>query len=309
MLLKVVLSAILVIGLCAVSIPMTAQAGQIVLKPVDDVFTQTYGGGVGDNPFLKFDISPIPLGRIIDSVYLRCYVRTIYPYWDGDVNFFNVNSQTWRESDSQTVLHRIPTSDSTFQASGFGMAIGWTSSIDVKDIFLRDYNASRTYCSFKLKDPDDMTRVPMPGSFPDNSETLAVGNIINQHNIVFYSSEYTADTTRITRLSVNYQGADISSSPQLEKENLLFEISPNPWRRQTTIRYQVLSPKSQIFLKVYNSEGQLIKTLVSGCNRPGINAIRWNGDDNSGQRVSSGIYFCWFNIANEVHIGKMIKVD
>jgi flagellar hook assembly protein FlgD len=45
-----------------------------------------------------------------------------------------------------------------------------------------------------------------------------------------------------------------------------------------------------VSLGVYNLAGQLIRTLVQGRMEPGHHAVEWNGRDDAGNRVGSGIY-------------------
>ena len=44
-------------------------------------------------------------------------------------------------------------------------------------------------------------------------------------------------------------------------------------------------------IEVYNVRGQLVKTLVDGIQGPGEYSVVWNGTDNMGRNVGSGIYF------------------
>jgi flagellar hook assembly protein FlgD len=44
-------------------------------------------------------------------------------------------------------------------------------------------------------------------------------------------------------------------------------------------------------IKVYNALGQLTRVLVDGVKEPGVRSIRWNGCNDKGERVSSGVYF------------------
>jgi hypothetical protein len=150
---------------------------QAILAPVEDVFFYTFGGGQGSNTFLRYDITSVPSGRIIDSVFLTPYVYLINGGWNGNMDFWNVNDQDWSESDSCKLIWNLPTSDSTHQAGGFATAVGWTQSVDLAAIFLTDYDLGNTYCSIKMKDPDEMTSVPMPGSYPlDYDDSLMVGD-------------------------------------------------------------------------------------------------------------------------------------
>ncbi len=57
----------------------------------------------------------------------------------------------------------------------------------------------------------------------------------------------------------------------------------------TTIRYQ-LPKATQVVLKIYNIFGQEIRTLVNERRTGGVNSVVWDGRDESGKEVSSGIY-------------------
>lgn len=279
------------------------------LIPVEDCFIRTFGGGEGLNTFLEFNISSVPTGKRIDSVLIKAYVWFVGTNWDGDANFWNVNSQTWRETDSAAVIYRIPTSDSTHQASGFGTAVGWTRSIDVKTIFLVDYNVNRTFCSFKLKDPDDPTRVPMPGSMPNNSsDTLGVGNrAFNQH-IFFYPGQYAVDTTRRTRLVVYYSMTGVESQRHNEITPPEFKIRSNPFGHATEIEYQI-TERGTYTIRIYNTHGTLIKTVSDGFHLPGLHRIHWNGANEKGEEVASGVYFFRLEGGHQVHTKKVVKLD
>lgn len=68
------------------------------------------------------------------------------------------------------------------------------------------------------------------------------------------------------------------------------EAVPNPMASKTMLRYQ--TPKSgQVELSIYNAAGQRVRTLVSGYKPAGWHAVGWDGRDERGARVSSGVYF------------------
>ena len=64
---------------------------------------------------------------------------------------------------------------------------------------------------------------------------------------------------------------------------------PNPFNPVTTITYN-LPKASDVSLKIYNSAGQEIRTLVSGFQSPGSNTITWDGKNSRGQQLPSGVY-------------------
>lgn len=64
---------------------------------------------------------------------------------------------------------------------------------------------------------------------------------------------------------------------------------PNPFNPATTIRFSLLEA-GEVWLSIFNLQGQEVRTLVARQMTPGEYAVEWNGRDNSGQIVPSGIY-------------------
>lgn len=66
---------------------------------------------------------------------------------------------------------------------------------------------------------------------------------------------------------------------------------PNPFRTETLVQFS-LPAGMQIDLSIYNAQGQRLRTLVDGQPRSaGLNTTLWDGTDDSGRRVRSGVYF------------------
>ncbi|MDO9026528.1 MAG: M1 family aminopeptidase [bacterium] len=70
----------------------------------------------------------------------------------------------------------------------------------------------------------------------------------------------------------------------------LEQNAPNPFKQLTMIKYQLTRP-GLATIKVYNVQGQLVKTLFNGAQTAGRHQAQWNGRDATGNSVSSGIYF------------------
>jgi len=72
----------------------------------------------------------------------------------------------------------------------------------------------------------------------------------------------------------------------------LEQNAPNPFNPATTIRYTVREGKnSRVRLVVYDGRGRRVRTLVDALEAGGAYEAKWDGRDNHGQPVSSGIYF------------------
>ncbi len=71
----------------------------------------------------------------------------------------------------------------------------------------------------------------------------------------------------------------------------LYQNYPNPFNLETTIEYE-LPFDSWTSLKIYNVLGQEVKTLVEGFKEAGRHKVIWDGRDEKGRVVTSGVYFC-----------------
>ena len=257
-------------------------AGEIVLTPCEDVYIQT-GGGEGWNVFMKFDISSVPLGKTIDSVFLKVYVWHKNGYWNGNVSFWNVHSQDWVENDSAKKIWNLQTSDSMHQYAGFGMQLGWTKSVTLRRIFIRDYDVGNSYCTIKMKDPDDMTYIPI-SSFPiDDTDTLGLGAYWPLFlYICFYPHEH---IDSIPKLFIYSEQFGVEEANQKEE---YFYSYPNPFSHKTVIRFKSLG-RQEGKLQIFDITGRLVRSWELGV---GKHEVIWDGTDLMGNKVHSGIYFC-----------------
>ena len=87
----------------------------------------------------------------------------------------------------------------------------------------------------------------------------------------------------------------------------IFQNYPNPFNPSTTIRFS-LNHKAFVSLKIYNVNGELIKTLVEDNKDTGTHSTVWDGQNEVGIMQSSGVYF--YKLASEgfSRINKMILV-
>ena len=87
----------------------------------------------------------------------------------------------------------------------------------------------------------------------------------------------------------------------------LWQNYPNPFNGSTNIRYQV--PQSGVVaVRVYNARGQLVQTLSEGFQDIGIYEVSWDGRDDPGVEVASGIYLCCLEAGEYRQTRKMALV-
>jgi hypothetical protein len=89
--------------------------------------------------------------------------------------------------------------------------------------------------------------------------------------------------------------------------NSLAQNFPNPFNPSTTIKYSI-KERAHVTLKIYNVAGQLVKTLVNNEQLPKSEGytMKWNGRSDSGNPVSSGVYFYKLVTKNFTQTKKMV---
>ena len=87
--------------------------------------------------------------------------------------------------------------------------------------------------------------------------------------------------------------------------NNLSKNYPNPFNPETNISFS-LEEDGFVNLNVYNTRGQLVKTVISENMQEGVHFTSWNGKDNNNKSVSSGIYFYKMDSKNYSSVRKMI---
>ncbi|TKJ42993.1 hypothetical protein CEE36_05775 [candidate division TA06 bacterium B3_TA06] len=81
---------------------------------------------------------------------------------------------------------------------------------------------------------------------------------------------------------------------------------PNPWADATEICYFLPKGVSSATLKVYDVSGKLVKTLASGPQDAGAHSVFWDGRDEQGQSVASGVYFYMLKTGDQKQTKKML---
>ncbi len=89
-------------------------------------------------------------------------------------------------------------------------------------------------------------------------------------------------------------------------KNALLGNHPNPFNPETMISFSVTESSAKTEITVYNLKGQRIKTLLNETISSGFHSIVWNGSDESGKAVASGVYLCKMQIGKFIQTQKMI---
>jgi hypothetical protein len=100
----------------------------------------------------------------------------------------------------------------------------------------------------------------------------------------------------------------VGGGPGAFAPDLMLEQNlPNPFSQLTTIRYQLAKP-GLVSLRVYNVAGQMVRTVVGSAMPAGRHSATWDGRDESGRRVSAGVYLYQLQAGDRALTRKMVLV-
>lgn len=105
--------------------------------------------------------------------------------------------------------------------------------------------------------------------------------------------------------SSSHRPSDLPSTSYLEQNH------PNPFNPVTTIDYTIAGQDTggarvRVKLQIFNLRGQLVRTLVNDFQEPGQYSFYWQGQDNEGENLGSGVYLCRLLAGNYVASRKMV---
>ncbi len=81
--------------------------------------------------------------------------------------------------------------------------------------------------------------------------------------------------------------------------------SPNPFNPETSIQYGI-PEAGRVSITIYDMQGKLVRQLIEENQAAGGYSIIWNGHDEQGNKVYSGVYFYQFNCNQLQQSQKMI---
>jgi hypothetical protein len=117
------------------------------------------------------------------------------------------------------------------------------------------------------------------------------------------------EKARLALKVVSRSGQLFAGIVELEVRGIGIPVSlrnyPNPFNPVTTIEY-VVPLDGRVVLRIYGVGGQLVKTLVDDVRRADVYRFEWDGCNQTGREVSSGIYFGVLNVGSERATAKLL---
>jgi hypothetical protein len=128
------------------------------------------------------------------------------------------------------------------------------------------------------------------------------------HKLTLIYNDFTSGAPEVKTINPDLEGGvvNLGSVLRVVPENYsLVQNFPNPFNPTTEIAYD-LPEAANVNLEVYNILGQNVKSLVNQYQDAGSYRVTWNGTNNEGAQVASGVYFYRISAGDFKDIKKMV---
>ena len=143
----------------------------------------------------------------------------------------------------------------------------------------------------------------------DQFEITAFTSETPNHELTLVYNDFSSGKPVVMSVNPVLEGGVISlkGNPALAipKVFALAQNYPNPFNPSTEMSYDLPTP-GNVRLDIFNILGQNVKTLVNEYQDAGTYKVTWNGDDNTGSSVASGVYFYRVSAGEFKDIKKMV---
>jgi len=267
---------------------------------VGDGWNWITGGEDHEKSYLSLDLSPLPDSIIVIEATINVYqsgsigndTLWSFPIWDvpgGDTLFCimdhinygaYLDTSDWGAGD--------PGNPKTL-ASNIGIISDDTTieykTLDATRYMQADIDAARAKSQFRI-------RFPIDTDYDDRDDYL---------NFISSRTSSTIKPYMLIRYK-KHNAVKGWGNYGLPLESKLEQNYPNPFNATTVIRYSLLGDRYQqsaisyqpsvVWLKIYNILGKEVRSLVNQEQRAGKYEVVWDGRDDQGKEVRSGIYIC-----------------
>ncbi len=268
-------------------------SGSLISGYYGDYSTDTAGW-----QWLRTGAQTAPTGAVSATAEIRCYDVS---GWDGDATVY-VDDATFCENSC------LPVTLSSFYATykNDELSVHWKTQSEDNNLAWNIYRAEEQ--NFEDSYKINQTDIPGYGTTTDMHEYNFVDNTPVQHGKTYYywieSLDYSGNSELYDPISITVNQEEEPNVPNVNQAEVISQNYPNPFNPFTKIDYNV--EVGQTFtIVIYNIKGEKIKTLYNGVSK-GSGSIVWNGTDDSGKSVPTGIYMYKLIMNNKTVQKKMI---
>ena len=251
------------------------ELGYFDLYPASN--NSSFDGTWSNYPY--FESGTIVATGIDEGLYIIKYNPSIQnlPPTDFQLNSLQVvkNPQTAYDITTNSLLV-------DFSNYADSLRISWTESTDPEGETI-DY---KLYADGDLSFLNEVTYDFTTRRMYDIQEIVALTDSTNRY--VGQLKVFASDGINVTTSNaINFY---LDPSGIIPKVANISQNYPNPFDQSTTIKFD-LPDDGYVSIRIFNAKGQLVRQLVNSDMSKGYKSVVWDGKNESGQEVSSGIYF------------------
>jgi hypothetical protein len=110
-------------------------------------------------------------------------------------------------------------------------------------------------------------------------------------------------------VATNADAADISGQLPAAPLSLMVRPSPNPFVNVTGLKLMIPTEVAEADLQIFDPSGRMVRTIHRGSIEPGMHHFTWTGNDEMGQPVPAGTYYCRAQSGEHSVVTKVLRID
>jgi hypothetical protein len=247
----------------------------------------------------------------VEKKFLSCMISSVpdcvprYRGWYNDLYYYN--EDFLEENNIVVDYHTAPTDE-------VGMIVGWvqhagTGPVDLA-ILVANFEGKNTAFIGPVYGYYEYTTT----NFQRLTDKEWSENYLAQAARPQWTNFYLTDSKgqkkdNIIKLITSVPESPTSNS-QIPESYIMISNYPNPFNAETMITYTIPHQlgNRETVLTIHDIRGRVVKRLLNGILSSGRYLTRWDGTNDAGATVSSGIYFYHLQVANHAKSGKMVLV-
>ena len=158
----------------------------------------------------------------------------------------------------------------------------------------------------------DFGTIPVQGQANNENQPYSLtvnitpSDTILDFNLIINANGY--NTTQYFAIGLNGNPGILTQDAKFKAKNVKFLCLPNPFTKSTVIQWQLPeSQNSDLEIQIFDPTGRIVTRLKPGPGSASNSSILWNGQDNSGRKLSSGIYFVTLSFKTKEGPKRLVK--
>jgi hypothetical protein len=140
----------------------------------------------------------------------------------------------------------------------------------------------------------------------ESANTSFAAQTTGWYGLVAFANHRSKTGNYTIRITPDGQATGVDDDPPAPERFALWQNAPNPFNPSTSIRFDVPTGGAHVRLQVFDVEGRRVRTLSDGDAPAGRQTVTWFGDDDSGDPVAGGVYFCRLSAPGFAETRKMV---